>query len=144
MVLLLQRDYKYWLCSCSSCFYQASVKEKSEIKNMKTIQLNNTLQALPRKLFIEIITKPPSFLWHQKNIYLFLVHFIQNKKKLNFFSLKTLRDVCNSLVAHLAAGAATRVQIPASCQILYKQFKTRDGVYGTLVTKRVFKKPCNL
>ena len=28
-------------------------------------------------------------------------------------------DVCSSLVAHLAAVAATQVRIPASCQILY-------------------------
>ena len=31
-------------------------------------------------------------------------------------------------VAHLAAVAATRVRIPASCQILYLNFKTRDRV----------------
>ena len=29
------------------------------------------------------------------------------------------RDVCSSLVAHLAAVSASRVRIPASCQILY-------------------------
>ena len=28
----------------------------------------------------------------------------------------------------MAAVAATRVRIPASCQILYKKYKTRDGV----------------
>ena len=41
-----------------------------------------------------------------------------------------LRDVWSSLVVHLAAVAATRVRIPASCQILYIKYlkKNRDGV----------------
>ena len=30
-----------------------------------------------------------------------------------------VRDMCSSLIAHLAAVAATRVRFPASCQILY-------------------------
>ena len=59
-----------------------------------------------------------------------------------------LRDVCSYqrcvqliFIAHLAAVAATRVRIRASCQILYIQYKkTRDGVYGNMGTKRVFKK----
>ena len=36
--------------------------------------------------------------------------------------------VYSSMVAHLAAVAATRVWIPASCQILHVKYKTWDGV----------------
>ena len=46
-------------------------------------------------------------------------------------SINIDRDVCSSLVAHLAAVAATR--IPASCQILYLQkVKTQDGEWTLL------------
>ena len=50
-------------------------------------------------------------------------------------------DVCRSLVAHLAAVAATRVQILACCQIgtvLYIKYLKNTGTEnGTQGTKRV-------
>ena len=50
------------------------------------------------------------------------------------------RDVCSSLVAHLAAVAVTQIRFPASCQILYKKSKTRDGVRKPGHKKSLIKK----
>ena len=40
------------------------------------------------------------------------------------------RDMCSSLVAHLAAVAAARVRIPASCQIQYRGIVNKVKVPG--------------
>ena len=51
--------------------------------------------------------------------------FLQNllrawfKQRIETWSKKQARDVCSSMIAHLAAVAATRIRFPASCQILY-------------------------
>ena len=64
------------------------------------------------------------FTVNDKYIYLNLLSFFAGSVLLLFRKgnkvLSGMGDVCSSLVAHLAAVAATRVRILASCQILYR------------------------
>ena len=127
------------------CLGQALSCQKWNLSKVRPLFLGQTLSGdsmseviIGTAIINIIITIFPVAVLEQtvSNFWLLL---LKNESSNLFVCSSLVRDVCSSLLAHLAAIAATRVRISASCQILYikKNLGAESGPSLTLGTKRV-------